>query len=58
MQQLKRFVDKDVASRYYDALESKLQEAQTQPQSLDGKCKKLEPINQQNPSAGEMERTF
>jgi hypothetical protein len=42
-QQLRHFAvdrlkDKDVASRYYDELESELQGAQARPLSLDGKC--------------------
>jgi hypothetical protein len=37
-----RLKDKDVASRYYDELESELQGVQAQPLSLDEKCKKLE----------------
>jgi hypothetical protein len=46
-QQLRRFAvdrlkDRDVVSRYYDELESKLQSVQAQPLSLDEKCKKLE----------------
>jgi hypothetical protein len=46
-QQLKRFAvdrqnNRDVASRYYDELESELQGVQAQPLSLDEKCKKLE----------------
>jgi hypothetical protein len=49
-QQLRRFgrfavdrlKDRDVASRYYDELESALQGVQPQPLSLDEKCKKLE----------------
>jgi hypothetical protein len=46
-QQLRRFaVDRlkgrDVASRYYDELESELQGVQPQPLSLDEKCKKVE----------------
>jgi uncharacterized protein YpbB len=45
-QQLRRFaVDRlnkrDVASRFYDELESELQGVQAQPLSLDEKCKKL-----------------
>jgi hypothetical protein len=36
-----RLMDKDVASRYCDELESELQGVQAQPLSLDGKCKKL-----------------
>jgi hypothetical protein len=45
--QLRRFAvdrlkDRDVASRYYDELESELQGVQAQPLSLDEKCKKLE----------------
>jgi hypothetical protein len=44
-QQLRRFAvdrlkDRDVASRYYDELESELQGVQAQPLSLDEKCKK------------------
>jgi hypothetical protein len=44
-QQLRRFAvdrlkDRDVASRYYDELESELQGVQPQPLSLDEKCKK------------------
>jgi hypothetical protein len=47
LQQLRRFAvdrleDKDVASRYYDELESKLQGVQALPLSLDKKCKELE----------------
>jgi hypothetical protein len=34
--------DRDVASWYYDKLESELQGVQSQPLSLDGKCQKLE----------------
>jgi hypothetical protein len=46
-QQLRRFAvdrlkDEDVASRYYDGLESELRGVQAQPLSLDEKCKKLE----------------
>jgi hypothetical protein len=46
-QQLRRFAvdrlkDRDVASRYYDELESELQGVQAQLLSLDEKCKKLE----------------
>jgi hypothetical protein len=46
-QQLRRFIvdrlkDRNVASRYYDELESELQGVQAQPVSLDEKCKKLE----------------
>jgi hypothetical protein len=46
-QQLRRFAvdrlqDRDVASRYYDELESELQGVQAQPLSLDENCKKLE----------------
>jgi hypothetical protein len=46
-QQLRRFAvdrlkDRDVASRYYDELESELQGVQAQPLSLDGNRKKLE----------------
>jgi hypothetical protein len=37
-----RLKDRDVASRYYGELESELQREQTQPLSLDEKCKKLE----------------
>jgi hypothetical protein len=37
-----RLKDRDVASRYYDELESELQGVQAQPLSLDEKCKKLE----------------
>jgi hypothetical protein len=42
-QQLRRFAvdrlkDRDVASRYYDELESELQDVQAQPLSLDEKC--------------------
>jgi hypothetical protein len=42
LQQLRRFVvdrlkDRDVASRYYDELESELQGVQAQPLSLDEK---------------------
>jgi hypothetical protein len=45
-QQLRRFTfdrlkDRDVASRYYDELESRLQGMQGQPLSLDEKCEKL-----------------
>jgi hypothetical protein len=45
--QLRRFAvdrlkNRDVASRYYDELESELQGVQAQPRSLDEKCKKLE----------------
>jgi hypothetical protein len=45
-QQLRRFAvdrlkDRDVASRYYDELESELQGVQAQPLILDEKCKKL-----------------
>jgi hypothetical protein len=45
-QQLRRFAvdrlkDRDVASRYYDELESELQGVQAQPLSLNEKCKKL-----------------
>jgi hypothetical protein len=48
-QQLRRFaVDRlkvrDVASRYYDELESELQVVQAQPLSLDAKCKKLNDV--------------
>jgi hypothetical protein len=32
-------MDRDVASRYYDELESELQGVQAQPLSLDEKCK-------------------
>jgi hypothetical protein len=52
-QQLKRFAvdrlkDRDVASRYYDELESGLQGVQARPLSLDEKCKKLkEPIQRE-----------
>jgi hypothetical protein len=47
LHQLRRFAvdrmkDRDVASRYYDELESELQGMQAQPLSLDEKCKKLE----------------
>jgi hypothetical protein len=43
-QQLRRFAvdrlkDRDVASRYYNELESELQGVQAQPLSLDEKCK-------------------
>jgi hypothetical protein len=46
-QQLRRFEvdslkDRDVASRYYDELESELQGMQAQPLSLNEKCRKLE----------------
>jgi hypothetical protein len=46
-QQLRRFAvdrlkDRDIASRYYDELESELQGVQAQPLSFDEKCKKLE----------------
>jgi sensor c-di-GMP phosphodiesterase-like protein len=46
-QQLRRFAvdrlkDRDVASRYYDELESELQGVQVQPLSLNENCKKLE----------------
>jgi hypothetical protein len=46
-QQLRRFTvdrltDRDVASEYYNELESKLQGVQAQPLSLDEKCEKLE----------------
>jgi hypothetical protein len=46
-QQLRRFAvdklkDKDVASRYYDELDSEPQGVQAPPLSLDEKCKKLE----------------
>jgi septal ring factor EnvC (AmiA/AmiB activator) len=46
-QQLRRFSvgglkDRDVVSRYYDELESELRGVQTQPQSLDEECNKLE----------------
>jgi hypothetical protein len=46
-QQLRRFAvdrlkDRDVASRYFDELESVLQGVEAQPLSLDEKCKKLE----------------
>jgi hypothetical protein len=46
-QQLRRFAvnilkDRDVASRYYDELESELLGVQAQPLSLDENCKKLE----------------
>jgi hypothetical protein len=49
--QLRRFAvdrlkDRDVASRYYDDLESELHGVQAQPLSLDEKCKKLEEIIQ------------
>jgi hypothetical protein len=37
-----RLKNRDVASRYYDELESELQGVQAQPLSLDEKCKKLE----------------
>jgi hypothetical protein len=47
LQQLRRFAvdrlkDRDVATRYYDKLESELQGVQAQPLSLDEKCKVLE----------------
>jgi hypothetical protein len=47
LQQLRRFAfdrlnDGNVASRYCDELELKLQEVQAQPLSMDEKCKKLE----------------
>jgi hypothetical protein len=50
-QQLRRFAvdrlkDRDVASRYYDELESELQSVEAQPLSLDEKCKKLEELIQ------------
>jgi hypothetical protein len=46
-QQLRRFAvnrlkNRDVASRYYDELDSELQGVQAKPLSLDEKCKKLE----------------
>jgi hypothetical protein len=46
-QKLRRFAvdklkDRDVASRYYDELESELQGVQAQPLNWDEKCKKLE----------------
>jgi hypothetical protein len=46
-QQLRRFAvdrlkDRDIASRYYDELESEIQGVQLQPLSLDKKCQKLE----------------
>jgi hypothetical protein len=46
-QQLRRFAvhklkDRDVASRYYDELESELHKKQAQQLNLDGKCKNLE----------------
>jgi hypothetical protein len=46
-QQLRRFAfdrrkDRDVASRYYDELESELEGVQAQPLGLDERCKKLE----------------
>jgi hypothetical protein len=46
-QQLRHFAvnrlkDRNVASRYYDELESEFQGVQTQPLSLDEKCRKLE----------------
>jgi hypothetical protein len=46
-QQLRRFAvdrlkDRDVASRYYDELESDFQGVQAQPLGLDERCKKLE----------------
>jgi hypothetical protein len=46
-QQLRRFAverlkNRDVASQYYDELESELQGVQAQPLSLDEKCKELE----------------
>jgi hypothetical protein len=34
-----RLQDRDVTPLYYDELESELQGVQTQPLSLDGKCK-------------------
>jgi hypothetical protein len=37
-----RLKDRDVASPYYDELESELQDLQTQPLSLDEKCNKLD----------------
>jgi hypothetical protein len=37
-----RLKDGDVASRYYDELESEVQGVQPQPLTLDEKCKKLE----------------
>jgi hypothetical protein len=50
-QNLRRFAvnrlkDRDVASRYYDELESELQGVQAQPLSLDEKCKKLKELIQ------------
>jgi deoxyhypusine synthase len=46
-QQLRRFAvdrlkDRDVASRYYDEVESEFQGVQAQPLSMDAKSKKLE----------------
>jgi hypothetical protein len=46
-QQLRRFAvdrlkDRDVASRYYDELESELQGVQAQPLGMGERCKKLE----------------
>jgi 2',3'-cyclic-nucleotide 2'-phosphodiesterase (5'-nucleotidase family) len=46
-QQLRRFavdrlMDRDVASRFYEVLESELQGVQTQSPSMNEKCKKLE----------------
>jgi hypothetical protein len=48
-QQLRRFAvdklqDRDVASWYYDELESELQGVEAQPLSLDEKCKKLKEV--------------
>jgi hypothetical protein len=37
-----RLKDRDVASRYYEELESEVQGVQAQPLNLDEKCKKLE----------------
>jgi hypothetical protein len=45
-----RLQDRDVASRYYDELESELQGVQAQPLSLDEKCKKLEETIQREPT--------
>jgi hypothetical protein len=45
-----RLKDRDVASRYYDELESKLQGVQPQPLSLDEKCKKQEETIQREAS--------
>jgi hypothetical protein len=44
--EVERLKDRDVASRYYDELESELQGVQAQQLSLDEKCKKLEEIIQ------------